>query len=133
LFAWLVGKKQEGFFMPRKEFKARLKNDVSEPGFKLPLNMRVEGEDASGRPFHESTKLSYISSSGSTFVLETKVNPGSDLRLMIDLPEQLADDKNLKLIIKGKVIFIEKIKEKESGQRISLHFDNKYIIEEKED
>lgn len=118
--------------MPKKEFKARLKNEVTEPGFKLPLNMIVEGEDASGKPFHESTAISYISSSGSTFILKTHVNAGNNLRLKIDLPEQLADDKNLKLIIKGKVIFLEKISEEESGQRISLHFENKYIIEEED-
>ncbi len=118
--------------MPKKEFKARLSNDVTEPGFKLPLNAIVEGEDASGRPFSESTTLTYISSSGSSFVLKTEVKTGKSLRLKIDLPEQLAEDKEVKLIIKGKIIFIEKIKDPESGQRVSLHFENKYIIEEKD-
>jgi hypothetical protein len=118
--------------MPRKEFKARLKSDVTEPGFKLPLNMIVEGEDASGQPFNESTTISYISSSGASFILENQVNVGNNLRLKIDLPEQLADDKNLKLIIKGKIIFIEKSEGEKAGQRISLHFDNKYIIEEED-
>ena len=116
--------------MPRKEFKARFKNEVTEPGFKMPLQTVVEGKDAAGNDFTESTKLSYISSSGSSFILKTPVNIGSSLRLKIDLPEQLADDKELKLIIKGKIIFLERIKSEKTGQKVSLHLDNKYIIEE---
>ncbi|MFQ6107981.1 MAG: PilZ domain-containing protein [Candidatus Aminicenantales bacterium] len=103
-----------------------------EKGFELPLPCRVEGEDASGNRFKEKTTLSFISHQGSSFWLAQPVSIGSELRLVIDLPPALSEDKNLKLIIKGKVAFVEATNGKDSKQRISLHFDNKYIIKEED-
>lgn len=101
-------------------------------GFKLPLTCTVEGTTRSGSKFREKTTLAYISYQGASFWLTHPLEVGSELKLVIDLPPNLSDDKNLKLIIKGKVVFVEVTDGKESKQRISLHFDNKYIIKEKD-
>jgi hypothetical protein len=104
-------------------------NALKEQGFNLSLPTLVEGEEESGKAFREKTVLSYISHHGSSFWLTNPVVLGSELKLIIDLPPKLADKKDLKLIIKGKVIFIEALKGKNSKQRVSLKFSSKYIID----
>ena len=101
-----------------------------EQGFDMPLPTIVEGVDASGESFTEKTVLSYISQNGSSFWLTTEVLMGGELRLTVDLPTNLAEDKDLKLIIKGKVIFLEAPKNQNGRHRVSLKFENKYIIDE---
>jgi len=105
-----------------------IKNDLIEDGFNLPLSTKVEGVTPSGKSFEENTVLSYISHHGSSFWLKNHVVLGSEMRLSIGLPPKLSEDKSLKLIIRGKVIFIESPKNSEGGQRVSLKFENKYII-----
>jgi hypothetical protein len=102
---------------------------LKEQGFNLSLPTLVEGQEESGRTFKEKTVLSYISHHGSSFWLTNPVALGSELKLIIDLPPKLADNKDLKLIIKGKVIFVEALKGKNSKQRVSVKFSNKYIID----
>ncbi|MFC2163470.1 PilZ domain-containing protein [Acidobacteriota bacterium] len=109
-----------------------LTNAIKEEGFNLSLPTIVEGRELSGKQFMEKTVLSYISHHGSSFWLTNSVSLGSDLKLIIDLPPKLADKKDLKLIIKGKVIFVESTKGKDSKQRVSLKFDSKYVIESEE-
>jgi hypothetical protein len=104
-------------------------NALKEQGFNLSLPTMVEGEEESGKAFREKTVLSYISHHGSSFWLTNPVVLGSELKLIIDLPPKLADKKDLKLIIKGKVIFVEALKGKNSKQRVSLKFSSKYIID----
>jgi hypothetical protein len=117
--------------MTKRTNKARTTDDfLKEKGFKLPLSTTVEGIDKAGNQFSEKTILSYISPSGSSFWLDTPVANGADLRLLIDLPAKLKENKDLKMIIKGKVIFVENAVEQNSKSRISLRFDNKYIIDE---
>ncbi len=117
--------------MTKKTNTARNTDDfLKEKGFKLPLSTTVEGIDKAGNKFSEKTILSYISPSGSSFWLDTPVSNGVDLRLMIDLPPKLRENKDLKMIIKGKVIFVENAVEQNAKSRISLRFDNKYIIDE---
>ncbi|MBU1338776.1 MAG: PilZ domain-containing protein [Acidobacteria bacterium] len=106
---------------------------VNEQGFKLPLKTIVQGMDGSGRPFSEETVLSYISHNGSSFRMSTPVLIGTDLRLTVDLPPQLSDNEDLKLIIKGKVVFVEAAKDDHSMQRVSLKFENRYIIQSDKD
>jgi len=116
--------------------KPRLTNEklfnttFQEHGFDMPLPTLVEGTDAAGTRFTEKTILSYISQNGSSFWLTTEVNMGSELRLTVDLPSKLADGKDLKLIIKGSVIFLEAPKNQNGRYRVSLKFENKYIIDE---
>jgi hypothetical protein len=104
---------------------------LKEQGFNLSLPTLVEGKEESGKSFSEKTVLSYISHHGSSFWLTNPVALGSELKLIIDLPPKLADKKDLKLIIKGKVIFVEALKGKNSKQRVSLKFSSKYIIDSK--
>ena len=106
-------------------------NALKEQGFNLSLPTLVEGTEISGETFQEKTVLSYISHHGSSFWLAKTVSLGSELKLIIDLPPKLAEKKDLKLIIKGKVIFVEATKGKESKQRVSLKFDSKYVIDNK--
>lgn len=100
----------------------------SERGINLPLPAVVEGKSQSGKDFKEKTVLSYISHQGSSFWLTNSVVLGSDLKLVIDLPISLAAERNLKLIINGKVASVEVMKKKDSKKQISLRFENKYII-----
>jgi len=102
--------------------------EYSERGFKLPLPAVVEGKSKSGKDFKEKTVLSYISHQGSSFRLTNSVSLGSDLKLIIDLPNSLTTEKNLKLIINGKVASLEAIKGKNPKKRVSLRFEDKYII-----
>ena len=116
--------------MPDSKTKKNIKDTpLNEAGFNLPLPTIVEGIDALGNNFQEKTVLSYISNSGSSFWLKTEVSSGIELRLTVDLPSKLADDKDLKLVIKGKVIFLEASKKETYKSRVSLKFNNKYIIE----
>jgi len=100
----------------------------NEKGFNLPLYTLVEGTDVFGKGFNEKTTLSYISHNGSSFWLTNSVPVGSELKIIIDLPPNLTKEKTLKLIIKGKVVFIEAPKVKNSRHRVSIRFENKYII-----
>lgn len=104
-------------------------NSLKEKGFNLPLQTLVEGIDSTGNLFKEKTMLSYISHNGSSFWINTKVVLDCELRLTVDLPPQLSSDDELKLVIKGKVIFLEAPKNHNKGQRVSIKFENKYIIE----
>jgi hypothetical protein len=113
--------------IPEENFRAVGFNQ--EEGFNLPLSMTVEGLDIAGNHFLETSQLSYISHNGSSFWLRTVVKEGSDLKLSINLPSSLSRDSSLKLIIRGKIVFIETPKSEDNKQRISLKFENKYIIQ----
>lgn len=96
--------------------------------FNLPLPTVVEGRNAVGKAFRERTVLFYISHYGASFNLSNSIVLGSKLKLIIDLPPSLADDKNLKLVINGKVALVEANQPHPSKQRVSLRFENKYFI-----
>jgi len=96
--------------------------------FNLPLPTVVEGRNASGKTFEEKTVLFYISHHGASFNLFNAIALGAKLKLIIDLPPSLADDKNLKLVINGKVALVEANHSHPSKQRVSLRFENKYFI-----
>jgi len=99
-----------------------------ERGFNFPLPTLVEGQNARGQEFREETVLSYINHVGSTFYLKNPVNIGTRLRLVIDLPEKLSQDKSLKLVIRGRVGRVESLRESCPGQKVLIHFDSKYVI-----
>lgn len=102
----------------------------SDKVFSMPLPTLVEGETASGDTFQEKTILSFISHRGAVFHLKNQVAVGSRLRLAIDLPRSLSEDKSLKLVIRGHVILIEKAGKHKPRQRITMKFENKYFIKE---
>jgi hypothetical protein len=126
--------------MRNKEKEAGMMNNSSpedttrikkiERGFKLPLRTWVEGVDLSRKTFNEETVLTYISHHGASFVLTAGVALGAKLRLIINLPPKLSSDKNLKLVLKGRVVFVEATDGEKSRQRVSLRLENRYIIEE---
>jgi hypothetical protein len=105
---------------------------LGEQGFSIPLQTLVEGRDVSGREFNEKTVLNYISHNGSSFWMANSVPVGSELKLIIDLPPKLSEEKDLKLIIKGRVVFVEAPKDQDPRHRVSLKFENKYIIKDEE-
>ena len=107
-----------------------LTGKLREAGFNMPLPSIVEGMDSDGNPFKEETVLSYISHSGSSFWLKTRVSVGGELRLNVELPRNLSEDKSLRLIIKGTILFMESSEEDSDRHRVSLRFKNKYIIDE---
>jgi len=101
---------------------------AKDPGFTFPLPTLVEGLNARGKEFTEDTILSYINHQGSSFYLKNPVNLGTRLKLVIDLPEKLSEDKTLKLVIKGKVNRVEALRERVASQKVTVRFDSKYII-----
>jgi len=103
-----------------------------EHGFSIPLDTQIQGKNTQGEDFNEKTVLTYISHNGSSFWMANSVAEGSELKLIIDLPPKLSGDKNLKLIIKGRIVFVEAPKNEDPRHRVSLKFENKYIIKDKE-
>ncbi|MBM3294073.1 MAG: PilZ domain-containing protein [Candidatus Aminicenantes bacterium] len=103
-----------------------------ERGFNFPLPTTVEGQNARGREFREDTVLSYINHQGSSFYLRNPVNIGVRLRLVIDLPEKLSQDKSLKLVIRGRVARVEGLRESGGAKKVMIHFDSKYVIKPEE-
>ena len=101
-----------------------------EKGFQLPLSTVVEGQDTTGKTFKEKTILSYISQNGASFWLNHPVFLDCPLKLVSDLPPKLSQNKNLKLITRGHVIFIEAVNGQKSKQRVTMKFINQYIIKE---
>lgn len=97
-------------------------------GFTFPLATQVGGMNARGKEFAEDTVLTYISHEGSSFYLKNPVNIGMRLKLVIDLPEKLAQDKALKMVIKGKVAHVEADRDRLIRQKVTVKFDSKYII-----
>ena len=101
-----------------------------EKGFQLPLSTVVEGQDKTGKTFKEKTILSYISQNGASFWLDHPVFLDCPLKLVSDLPPKLSQNKNLKLITRGYVIFIEAVNGQKTKQRVTMKFKNQYIIKE---
>jgi len=99
-----------------------------EHGFTFPLPTVVEGLDLAGASFQEETTLTYISHQRSTFPLKSGVTLGTRLKLIIDLPKKLSDDRNLKLALKGKVVSIELGSRQTAKKNITVKFESKYII-----
>jgi hypothetical protein len=97
-------------------------------GFSFPLPTQVEGTDARGADFNEATVLAFINHQGSTFNLKSPVAIGTRLKLIIDLPEKMAEDKALKMVIKGRVVMVEMRRNPAAGQKVTVHFDSRYII-----
>jgi len=100
-----------------------------DPGFSFPLPMSVQGMNARGREFTEETVLTYISHELCSFILRNPLQIGVRLRLVVDLPEKLSlEDKDLKLVIKGRVERIESLRDRAASQKVTVKFDGKYII-----
>ncbi|MGB9893028.1 MAG: hypothetical protein ACPLRA_01345, partial [Candidatus Saccharicenans sp.] len=99
--------------------------------FSLFLPMKVSGLDAFGQEFKEDSVLSTISSEQASFLLKTKVEAKSLLKLIIPLPPKLADGQPLSMVLKGKVVSIESIAG-EKASRILIQLDSRYFIGQEE-
>jgi hypothetical protein len=106
---------------------------MTERAFSLRLSVKVEGHNAAGHKFIETSTLESMSAATAVFGLRAAVERGHLLRLTIDLPPKLSDKDDLKLIIHGTVAAVKP--SEGSGQRILLKLDSKYVIkpEDRED
>jgi hypothetical protein len=95
--------------------------------------MTVEGQDARGQTFKEETVLAYMSHKGASFPLSTPVTIDTRLRLVIALPERLAEGQNLRMVIHGRTILVEPPAEPGQPPRVSLQLDSRYIIKPDEE
>jgi len=106
-----------------------VRRHAEQRGFKLSLPLVVEGPDAEGALFREDTTLAYMSHVGALFPLRTPVSPGSRLKLAVALPPKLDEGKNLKLVIKGTVVFTEPGTDDGEPTQISIRLESRYIVE----
>jgi len=90
--------------------------------FELPLTAVVEGRLPQGRNFKEAVQIENISSTGAFFCLDSGVVVGARLNIIIDLPEELADQQPLKLQVAGMAVRLEK-PGKEKKQGVAVRFD----------
>jgi hypothetical protein len=96
--------------------------------FSMSLPMTVSGLDVRGQEFREDSLLSTISSERASFLLKTRVERQSLLKLVIALPPKLADGQPLALVIKGKVAASQPVPGEDENQRIILELDSRYFI-----
>jgi hypothetical protein len=108
---------------------APVRRHAEQRGFKLSLPLVVEGPDANGALFREETTLSYMSHVGALFPLRTPVCPGSRLKLAVALPPKLDEGKNLKLVIKGTIVFTEPGADDRAPTQVSMRLESRYIVE----
>ena len=98
---------------------------------KLPLVVEVEGKLPKGKTFKEQTTIENISSSGAYFCLDSAITVGSKLNLIIEIPPDLTDGKNIKLKLGGSAVRLKKSTSGQKKQDVALSFDEKYsFIEE---
>jgi len=96
--------------------------------FDLPLKTVIEGKLPEGDKFHEVTELQNISSGGAYFCLDSGVVVGSKLNLMIELPNKLTDGKNMRLMIGGITVRLEKPDTKSRKQGVAVRFSDDFKV-----
>lgn len=101
----------------------------AERGFKFSLPLTVEGPDADGSLFREETTLDYMSHAGALFPLRSPVALGSRLKLVVALPDKLAEGRGLKLVVKGTIIDIDARRSEDRAPKIALRLESRYAIE----
>lgn len=104
------------------------KEDESEKVFEMFLPTLVMGMDAFGSHFQEKTELSRINSRKAVFTLRSRVTIGTALKLMLDIPKTLILENQLKLILTGKVDFVQLKSDSDGQQIIKIGLDKKYHI-----
>ena len=108
-----------------------IRHRVSERGFNLALPLVVEGPDLDGRLFREETTLAYMSHAAAVFPLASPVALGTRLKIALALPPKLAEGRDLRLVVKGTVVFIDPSSPGAHpvSSQISLRLENRYIVE----
>lgn len=105
---------------------ARIKE--GEQQFKLSLPALVKGINAQGKKFQEQTELLSISSEKAILWLDSHVTIGSLLDVSLDIPKTLILETPLKLLVSGKVNFIQKKNKNNKNQLISVQLNKKFQI-----
>ncbi len=90
--------------------------------FDLPLTAAVEGKLPAGKPFHETAKLTNISSGGAYFYLDSAVVVGSKVKLSIDLPKELTEGQKVRLEIAGLTVRLQKPDKRGKKQGVAVRF-----------
>jgi c-di-GMP-binding flagellar brake protein YcgR len=88
----------------------------------LPLSAVVEGCSPDGTPFSEKTTLDNISSTGAFFFLDAAIVIGSKIKLLIDLPKKLTENKSAQLELGGVVTRLAKPDSTSKKQGVALRF-----------
>jgi hypothetical protein len=105
------------------------RHNKSERCFDLSLSVNVNGIDAEGLDFEETTELSTISSQEAVFWLKNKVVIGSKLVLSLNVPKTLILENQLNLIVSGEVIFASTDPSSRNKQLVSIQLDRLYKIQ----
>ena len=105
------------------------RHNKAERCFDLSLSVNVNGIDAEGLDFEETTELSTISSQEAVFWLKNKVVIGSKLVLSLNVPKTLILENQLNLIVSGEVIFASTDPSNQNKQLVSIQLDRLYKIQ----
>jgi hypothetical protein len=105
------------------------RHNKAERCFDLSLSVNVNGIDAEGLDFEETTELSTISSQEAVFWLKNKVVIGSKLVLSLNVPKTLILENQLNLIVSGEVIFASTDPSNRNKQLVSIQLDRLYKIQ----
>lgn len=90
--------------------------------FDLPLTAIVEGQLPMGKRFHETAKLTNISSGGAYFLLDSTVMVGSKVKLSIDLPKELTEGQKVRLEVGGLTVRLQKPEKRGKKQGVAVRF-----------
>jgi hypothetical protein len=128
------GKAKEASMSRKEDTADRGGNHPDEVrGFQLDLPVKVSGRDASGRDFEEETLIGFMSHSGASFDLRNTVAQGTELRLVVSLPPKLSEDNALKLVIRGRVAYIERRRPESQASGVFLKLESRYVIKPETD
>lgn len=102
--------------------------------FDLPLKTLIEGKLPHGQKFKESTTLENISSGGAYFTLDSGVIVGSKLNLILALPKELTEGKEIRLNLGGITVRLEEPDKKGKRQGVAVRFskDFRFLGDDKE-
>jgi hypothetical protein len=103
-----------------------LKSRRKEWRFQLSLPALVKGKLPKGKEFEEKTILKDISSGGAYFSLDSGVTIGSELNLVIDIPNNLTEGKKVQLQLGGLTVRLKKSTSKDKNQEIALCFNEDF-------
>ena len=76
-------------------------------GKRLPMQLLVSGRSSDGSTFEEIGETRDVSAGGVYFYTKNDVAEGSDIDLLLPLPPQLADRREVWVLCKGEVARVE--------------------------
>ena len=84
-------------------------------GKRLPMHLLVSGRCPDGSTFEEIGETRDVSAGGVYFYTESRVAEGSPIDLLLPLPPQLADRREVWVLCKGEVARVEPIPDGRNG------------------